>query len=515
MNELPLKTAAEIAAFDFGLTAAFGLLHLLLYLFYPRRRANLFFSLFAFSAAARIVVADVLDASRLPIESAFVVGYVDLLSIGAAVFSFVAFLYAAFEERVPIYFWIVAAVWTLGVIARLFYSENPTFLLQFLGLTMIAFFIVESVRVIGRALWRKRNGAWIVGLGVLLLMIEPLQEGLIILTGLDISPFWDVLSSQVSLGGIIIANSIFLARNFARTNQNLEEQLVQVKELSVREIEHERTAAALRLENEQERARLALVEQELALAASIQQALFPETLPNIEGYDIAAFNRPARVCGGDYYDILEINKIGSGAGNNNSYLFCVADVSGKGLPAALLMSNMQATLRALAGRAETLAELAAQTNELLHATSPSDKFVTAILVEINPQTGEARYVNAGHNECFLLRSDGNKTEMIKSTGLPLGMFAGISYEENKFQFETGDLLALFSDGVPEAQNKTEQEWGEANLRESLEEAKGVSAQSIVSQVVGEIDRFADAAPQYDDITLLVLKPINKSVSGIA
>ncbi len=124
MNELPLEAAAEIAVFDFGLTAAFGLLHLLLYLFYPRGRANLFFSLFAFSAAVRVVATDVLDASRLPDETAFVVNYVALLGVGAAVFSFVAFLYTAFEERFPIYFWIVAAIWTLGVIARLFFPKR-------------------------------------------------------------------------------------------------------------------------------------------------------------------------------------------------------------------------------------------------------------------------------------------------------------------------------------------------------------------------------------------------------
>jgi serine phosphatase RsbU (regulator of sigma subunit) len=510
MNDLPLEEAAGIALFDVGLTAAFGLLHLLLYLFYPRGRANLFFSLFALSAAVRVMTAGVLDVSRLPDGAAFAADYIALAIIGAATFFFVAFLYSAFAGRVPVYFWIVLIVWTLGVIARLFYSQNPIVLLQFLNLTIIAFVIVESLRVIGRALLQRKDGARIVGLGVLLLLVAPLEDGFVILTGRDVSPFWDILSSQITLCGIVIANSVFLARNFARTNQNLEEQLVQVKELSAREIEHERTAAELRLQNEQERAARALVEQELELAANIQQALFPEKIPEIEGCDIAAFNRPARVCGGDYYDILATNEFQGGASKNRSFLFCVADVAGKGLPAALLMSNMQATLRALAGRCATLAELAAQTNELLYATSPPDKFVTAILVEINPATEEARYVNAGHNECFLLRQDGAETEILISTGLPLGMFPGMQYEENNFQLKAGDLLALFSDGVPEAQSETEQEWGEANLREILELAKGGSAQSIVDQIVGEIERFAGGARQHDDITLLIIKSVNES-----
>lgn len=512
MNELPFKEASEIAFFDVGLTAAFGLLHLLLYMFYPRGRANLFFSLFAFSAAARIVTTDVFEASRLPSETAFIIKYLALCSIGAAVFSFIAFLYTAFEENTPIYFWLFVSIWTFGVFARLFFAENPTLLLQFLSLSIIAFFIVESLRIISRALWRKRNGAWIVGFGVVILLIEPLQDAFVIITGRDMSRVWDVLSSQITLCGIIIANSVFLARNFARTNQNLEQQLVQVKELSMRELEHERTAAELRLENEQERAKLALVEQELQLAANIQQALFPEKLPEIANFDIAAFNRPARVCGGDYYDILEIgNSKNTDSNENASYLVCVADVAGKGLPAALLMSNMQATLRALAGRSASLADLAAQINELLYAASPSDKFVTAVLVKINPANREAKYVNAGHNECFLLRGEKDEIELLKSTGLPLGMFPGMFYEENRFRFMAGDLLALFSDGVPEAQDRDNREWGENNLRGYLEKTKNDLSQNIVNQVTAEIDRFSDAAPQHDDITLLILKPLTESV----
>ncbi len=501
-----LKADGGINIFDAGIASAFGLLHLLLFLFYPRKRANLFFSLFAISVAVRALSTDVFDPAHFSGAMAATLGFASIVSVAFAVFSFIQYLYTAFGERTPVYFWIAAIAWMLAALAPKIYPPlarfNPA------GLLVIVFVAVESLRVIGRALARHLDGAWIVGVGVLLLVITPLKDGLEILTDFDMPDFWDELTTQISVCGIIVANSVFLARNFARTNLELEEQLVQVKELSARELEHERIAADLRLQNEQERARLALVEQELALAAGIQQALFPEDIPQIAGYDIAAFNRPARVCGGDYYDVLAIENTDGGASKNGSYLFCVADVSGKGLPAALLMSNMQATLRALAGRATSLTELAARTNELLYATSPSNKFVTAILVEINPATGVGGYVNAGHNECLLLRRDGGETELLKTTGLPLGMFAGMLYEEKSFQLNAGDLLALFSDGVTEAQSKTEEEWGEANLQEHLHDAKDNSAQGIVGQVIREIDRFADGVPQHDDITLLVLKPMN-------
>jgi phosphoserine phosphatase RsbU/P len=267
------------------------------------------------------------------------------------------------------------------------------------------------------------------------------------------------------------------------------------------------------------------VEQELALAATIQQNLFPALLPRVPNYDMAARNRPARLCGGDYYDALAQLSLESGVRSPEStadprlrtpdpgprtLLICVADVSGKGLPASLLMSNMQATLRALLGRIPSLTELAAHTNALLYATTPSNKYVTAILVELDPATGKGRYVSAGHTDCLLLRSDG-ESEWLKSTGTPFGLMPPDilelmqPYEEQSFELHPGDLISLFSDGVTEAQNEDENEFGEARLAELLRPLAGQTSEVIVNRVYEEIDRFAGSAPQYDDITLFIIK----------
>jgi sigma-B regulation protein RsbU (phosphoserine phosphatase) len=244
------------------------------------------------------------------------------------------------------------------------------------------------------------------------------------------------------------------------------------------------------------------VEQELALAASIQQNLFPARLPKMADLELAARNRPARTCGGDYYDALRIS--------GHTHLICVADVSGKGLPASLLMSNMQATMRALLGRIPSLTELATLTNSLLYAATPDNKYVTAILVELDPETGKGRYVNAGHQDCLLMRS-GGEIEWIKSTGTPLGLMAPdiielmAPYSEKSFELKPGDLLALFSDGVTEAQDKDENEFGEERLAEFLRPIRNEPAETLVDKVFCEIDRFAGSAPQYDDITLFIIK----------
>ena len=256
----------------------------------------------------------------------------------------------------------------------------------------------------------------------------------------------------------------------------------------------ERTVQAAR-----ERERLLALHKELELAARIQADLFPAALPRVAGYDFAARNRPARQCGGDYYDVLPI----AGA-DGGRLLFCVADVSGKGLPASLLMSSMQATLRALLGRLSSLPDLAMHANDLLHATTPPNKYVTAALLELDTASGSGRYVSAGHTDTLHLRATG-ETCWLASTGTPLGLMPGLPYGETTFAMGPGDVVVLFSDGVSEAQDAAGEEFGEARLAEVVSAARVEPAAAIVARVFDAIDAFAGAAPQYDDITLLVLK----------
>lgn len=242
------------------------------------------------------------------------------------------------------------------------------------------------------------------------------------------------------------------------------------------------------------------LEQELELAAGIQSTLFPASMPRLYGFDLAARNRPARQCGGDYYDALPV----AATSETSPHLICVADVSGKGLPASLLMSNIQATLRALLGRIPSLTELAAHTNELLYATTPSNKYVTGVLLQVEPDTGKCTYVSAGHTDCLLLRASG-EAEWIKATGTPLGLIPMMPYDEESFVVQPGDIIALFSDGVTEAQDIKEEEYGEQRVADFVSGIAHESAAVIVDKIFDEIDRFAGAAPQYDDITLFVLK----------
>jgi sigma-B regulation protein RsbU (phosphoserine phosphatase) len=262
-------------------------------------------------------------------------------------------------------------------------------------------------------------------------------------------------------------------------------------------LERERLLA-LQQQTEVARAKL---QNELDLAARIQANLFPAELPAVAGYELAARNRAARRCGGDYYDAV-FGPRGDGA---DRLLCCVADVSGKGLPASLVMSNMQATLRALHGRVDSLAALATDASALLFAATSPEKYVTAALLDLDPATGKARYLSAGHVDCLHHAAAGTWTSL-RSTGRPLGLLPdGPPYLETELVIARGDQLILYSDGVTEAQDEAGEEFGEERLQAVVHEAGGLPADVLADRILAAIDAFAGAAPQFDDITLMVVR----------
>ncbi len=242
------------------------------------------------------------------------------------------------------------------------------------------------------------------------------------------------------------------------------------------------------------------IEQEIGVAASIQKDLFPSSLPELKGIEMAAHSLAARQVGGDYYDAIPVGA----PGPEGPCLICVADISGKGIPASLLMSNIQATLRALLNEEVSVVDLVSRTSELLHATTPASKYATALILRLDPLSGEARYVNAGHNDGILIRASG-EVEKWKSTGPPVGLLPGLPFGEANVELRPGDLLAVCSDGVVEAQDAEEEEFEEERFLEVLLENRELPVSEILEKVFQAIDSFVGDAPQHDDITLFLIR----------
>ena len=243
------------------------------------------------------------------------------------------------------------------------------------------------------------------------------------------------------------------------------------------------------------------LENEMLLAANIQVDLFPKCLPDIPNTLLAARNRQARQVGGDYYDAIPMLE----RDGRHPYLLCVVDISGKGVFAALLMSNIQATLRALLSQQSDLSAISATTNDLLWATTPSNRYATAFLAIYEPETGECRWVNAGHNEGILVRANGGGTERLECIGLALGLFPKRTYEEQFAKLNAGDVLVLYSDGVTDARNDADDEFGTEALVSCVEANAHLSPTEILDAIFQAVDGFVAGAPQFDDITAMVIK----------
>ncbi len=242
------------------------------------------------------------------------------------------------------------------------------------------------------------------------------------------------------------------------------------------------------------------MEKELAVAADIQRMLFPAQLPQLLHTTVAARNRQAKQVGGDYYDVIPLEARGPA----EPHLLCVVDISGKGMFASILMSNIQATLRALLHGGTQMKTLAERTNDLLHATTPSNRYATALLSFYNPVTGVCRWVNCSHCDGLILRANGDVARL-SCTGMALGMFPRQVYEEETCTLGAGDILALYSDGVSEAQGVSEEEFGTDRLIDVMRSHAADPPEAIVDGVFAAIDEFAGDAPQFDDITIMIVK----------
>ncbi|MDQ2979941.1 MAG: SpoIIE family protein phosphatase [Acidobacteriota bacterium] len=238
------------------------------------------------------------------------------------------------------------------------------------------------------------------------------------------------------------------------------------------------------------------IERELELAAAIQREILPRSLPAVAGVELAAANIPARHIGGDYYDVFPLS--GGRVG------FLVADVSGKGVPAALLVSTVHAAVHLQIDEAKTIAELVSRIDRHLRRFAATRKFLTLFFGLLEPDTGVLRYVSAGHNPALLVRPSG-RMEHLDSTGVPVGMLPNSTWREEVRAMDPGDLLCVYSDGLTEAVDGADEEYGLDRLAADVRERRALPLRQLSDEVLGRVNDFARGMPQYDDQTLLLVR----------
>ncbi len=238
------------------------------------------------------------------------------------------------------------------------------------------------------------------------------------------------------------------------------------------------------------------MERDLELAATIQRDILPKSIPVIEGIEIAALSRPARQVGGDYHAFFVRDRV---------VTTLVADVAGKSMPAALLVSALHAVVQLLFAEGRDIAEIATELNRHIHSWSAENKFITMIMVAIDREHETISYVNAGHNPGYLI-ADG-RIDTIKSHGLPIGILPNSRYLAQTRPFPAGSCAVLYSDGITEAEDRDGEEFGNERLEALLGEHVGCSASLIRDQIADAVDAFVDEEPQKDDETIVIIKRI--------
>lgn len=261
--------------------------------------------------------------------------------------------------------------------------------------------------------------------------------------------------------------------------------------------------AAIKLENAQlleEMIEKKRMEHELELAGQIQKNLLPSRAPQILGWDLTGSNAPCYTIGGDYFDFIERS--------TNRLAFALADVSGKGASAALMMAVLRATVHSTAQQQEDdVVSIMSHANHVMYHNSPAQSYATFFLGDLDPGSGELLYINAGHIPPILFRAQSRSIERLETGGTVVGLFEMAPYEKGRAELAPGDILVVFTDGVSESWDDKDEEFGEERLGKVVQENADLSAADLLDKILAEVDRHTKGDRPSDDRTLIIVKRV--------
>ncbi|MBK6316421.1 MAG: SpoIIE family protein phosphatase [Blastocatellia bacterium] len=475
----------------------FGVLHLMLFTFQRSQRANLYYGLFGTFFGLLITTGLARPVFHVGYEGSLVLVIAGRILVACVFLCLVAFLRSAFAFPFMWWYRALVAVWVVAVIASLAF---PTVTLAFYGINVaISLSIGAAMQTIGAALWKRLDGAWIIGLGAYCIAIALTAQLVAQIFG--VQSFWPQAIAIAGFLGLPICVSVFFARHVARTNRALESKLAEVEQLSAQTLEHERQAAELRIQREQERAHVALLRadndrkaKELEEARQLQLSMLPSSLPVVPGIEIAAYMKPATEVGGDYYDFH--------VGPDGTLTIAVGDATGHGLKAGTLVTATKGLFNAFALEPDIVATFH-RSSLALKQLNLRYLYMALTLAKVNGN--KIRVGAAGMPPMLVWRAATGEVEEIALPGLPLGGAARFPYQEREVTLADGDTVVLMSDGFPERFNEGGEMIDYARARDVLSEAAGEAPQAIIERFVAEGDAWAGIRPQDDDITFVVLR----------
>ncbi len=461
------------ALYASGLALVIGLLHLLMYWFYPDQRANLFYGLFAFLVFVTFTSQYAVIIGHYGVSEILLLTVVNSLSFHLFLVSLLAFFYTVFLKRLPNLFWL----WLIAAVLIFFMAQSNLLLTGYRSFIGLVF--VEVLRVVIQSIRKRLDGAWVLGIGLLLCGIMLLIISSYQSTG-AVAP---LILRVISVFSLVLPPSIFMARRFARMNLDLEAQLVQVKQLSTAALEHEKVKA----ENDRRAA-------ELEEARQLQLTMLPKKLPSLPHLDIAAYMKTASEVGGDYYDFH--------LGEDGTLTIAVGDATGHGLKAGTLVSSVKSLFVSLAYHPD-IPHIFHRISAVLKEMKLRGLFMAMTMVKVK---GNQMNVSiAGMPSVLIYRALTNEVEEVVMRALPLGGLTKYQYQQRELTLATDDVVVLMSDGLPERFNPNDEMLDDERIHQALPALVHQSSEQIIAALIRLGDDWSEGRAQDDDITFVVLK----------
>jgi len=473
---------------------AFAIMHLLLFIFYPRAKENLFYSIAMLGFAVVIYTAPQIgfaDSFNKIVDLAII----NSLAVQAAILFGLLTIYVSTYDKMPRHYLVFVIFSSLFAIINLFMPERELILNYiFYGYSIIV--IIEMIRVVIRSVKRKDpwGWGWIVGAGFIVAMIFIAYQ-VLILTGVIQQPLFGI--RYVYVYGIVflaVTVSINLSKKVSDTNKNLEKQLIQVKELSQITIEQERKAREEEIVRKILKADNDRKTKELEEARLLQLSMLPKKLPSVPHLDIAVFMKPATEVGGDYYDFKY--------DDNGNLIIAVGDATGHGMKAGTMVATVKGLFTAEKTDVDIVSFLG-KSNAVIKDMQLGNIFMAMLLVKINGN--KAVFSSAGMPPALIFRNSTRTIEEVRLQAMPLGGPADFNFPKKEVTLSAGDTLLLMSDGFPELFNGQKEILGYDTAKNIFNSVANKEPDKIIEHLCSEAEKWRDDADQEDDITFVVVQ----------
>lgn len=475
-----------ISMFYTGILLTFWLIHLLLFVFYPKEKRNLFFSLFTGGLVVITYILYRMEMARFTADSLFFMRFAYFLEIMVLAFA-VRFMYTIDRSQNQ---WFSNGVlifgFAMGVTIWFFPSE-----LIWLREVIIIAFIAELIRLLYRIFRQRKQGVWIIGMGMFVFVFGLMMS---VLINFDLLSGNVMLINVIGSGLLILSMSVFLSKEFASTQNNLEEKLREVRSLSEKTLEQERINKEIEIEARLLEAENERKSKELEEARTLQLSMLPKKLPTLKHYDIAVYMDTATEVGGDYYDYSVLD--------NDALLLALGDATGHGMKAGIMVAAAKSYFHSLAKEENCIAMLKRMSQGLF---SMNMKMMYMGITLAKCRGPQVEIATAGMPPVVHYKFAEDCTERITLKGLPLGSGIDYPYKGREVELEDNDFLLFMSDGLTELFNSERDMLSIEKVEQVLKGTEELKAADIVNLLSRMIESWAGGKEPEDDITFLVLK----------